>query len=153
MTELVAALFRIAFLVGLWLFIFFVANVIRTDLIGQTVTEDEIGLSRRERRQRRRQPAGPQRAVVIAGSSTGVEIPLADVVTIGRASSQTLTIDDDFASTKHAIIRKDGAGNWIVEDLHSTNGTFVNGTQVFEPTLISTGDLVRIGRTQIRLEE
>lgn len=167
MTELVVAALRVGFLAILWLFILFVANIIRTDLIGQTVPADEVGLGRKARREHRRaarahrgaggpQPAvevGPTRATVIAGRSVGEQAALEGVLTIGRSSGQALTIDDDYASTRHAIVRQDGVGNWVVEDLNSTNGTYVNGTMITRPTVIGAGDLIRIGRTQIQLEQ
>lgn len=141
----------------MWLFILFVANIVRTDLIGRSVPASEVQVSRPSAREQRRKAKaakkGPRRLVVVAGTSTGGQVPLLGTISIGRSSDQTLTIEDDYASTKHAVVRPDDEGGWVVEDLRSTNGTFVNGVQISEPTRVGTGDHIRIGRTQMKLEK
>ena len=63
------------------------------------------------------------------------------------AADCTLPIDDDYASTRHAEFSPGIDGAWFVEDLASTNGTHVNGERIENPTRLSVGDEVRIGRT------
>ena len=70
----------------------------------------------------------------------------------GRAASSAVLVDDDYSSSRHAQLVPVGDGSWVVEDLNSTNGTYVNGTRVTQPTRVGVGDVIRIGRTQLRLE-
>ena len=73
-------------------------------------------------------------------------------VTLGRASENDLVLDDDeFASVKHARIEPRRDGVWL-QDLESTNGTFVNGTKVTRPQKLSPGDVIRVGETDLRYE-
>src|SRR5215472_3717606 len=140
MNALELTLIRIGFLAVLWLFVIAAVGVVRTDLFGQ--------VSRRRRRTTAdvRQPAPrppqaparparqarsvPQRLLVTAGSLTGTAIGLTDQqITIGRADDATLVLTDDYASTRHArLFPQDG--QWLVEDLGSTNGTYLNRQKV-----------------------
>jgi pSer/pThr/pTyr-binding forkhead associated (FHA) protein len=73
-------------------------------------------------------------------------------VTVGRAAENDLVLDDDeFASVKHARIEPRRDGVWL-QDLQSTNGTFVNGTKVNRPLKLSPGDVIRVGETDLRYE-
>ena len=73
-------------------------------------------------------------------------------VTVGRSSENDLVLDsDEFASTKHARIEPRRDGVWV-EDLDSTNGTFVNGMKVKQRHKLSPGDVIRIGETDLRYE-
>lgn len=93
----------------------------------------------------------PSELVVTAGSLAGTRIPLSDSsVLIGRAPTSTLVINDDFASSRHARIFQQ-AGEWLVEDLGSTNGTFVGGQQISGPLPLSVGSTVQIGQSTIEL--
>ena len=79
-------------------------------------------------------------------------MPVDTVINLGRAADSTLLLDDDFASARHAQLVQLGETTWMVHDLNSTNGTYVNGKPVTEPTPITIGDVVRIGKTLMRLE-
>jgi pSer/pThr/pTyr-binding forkhead associated (FHA) protein len=71
---------------------------------------------------------------------------------VGRDPGSGITLDgDDFASSRHASIEPRADGVWV-EDLGSTNGTFVNGERIDARTLVRAGDAVRIGQTELRLE-
>jgi pSer/pThr/pTyr-binding forkhead associated (FHA) protein len=73
-------------------------------------------------------------------------------VTVGRSPENDLVLDsDEFASTKHARIEPRRDGVWV-EDLDSTNGTFVNGMKVKQRHKLSAGDVIRIGETDLRYE-
>ena len=73
-------------------------------------------------------------------------------VTVGRAAENDLVLDDDeFASVKHARIEPRRDGVWL-QDLQSTNGTFVNGSKVTRPLKLSPGDVIRVGETDLRYE-
>jgi pSer/pThr/pTyr-binding forkhead associated (FHA) protein len=73
-------------------------------------------------------------------------------VTLGRSSENDLVLDeDDFASVKHARIEPRRDGVWV-EDLDSTNGTFVNGIKLTRPQKLTPGDVIRVGETDLRYE-
>ena len=73
-------------------------------------------------------------------------------VTVGRAAENDLVLEDDeFASVKHARIEPRRDGVWL-QDLESTNGTFVNGAKVTRPRKLSPGDVIRVGETDLRYE-
>jgi hypothetical protein len=159
MSTLTLLLIRLAFLAVLWLFVIAAVGVVRTDLFGTS----------RPRRQRRRQRKAPQvkaarpprpgrvgrsaphRLLVTAGGLAGTSIGLADQqITIGRANDATLVLHDDYASTRHArLFPQDG--QWIVEDLGSTNGTYLDRQKVTQPTPVPPGVPIRIGKTVLEL--
>ena len=71
-------------------------------------------------------------------------------VTIGRADDSTLVLTDDYASARHArLVPQDG--QWVVEDLGSTNGTYLDRDKVTRPTIVPPGAVIRIGKTVIEL--
>ena len=156
MNELTLTLIRVAFLAVLWLFVIAEIGVVRTDLSGNSG-----GRSRAARRQAQapRAAAKPQRArrgqphvlVVTAGSLKGTTIDLSEQqITLGRANDATLVLNDDYASSRHArIFPQDG--QWIVEDLGSTNGTYLDRQKVTRPTPVPAGVPVRIGKTVLEL--
>ncbi|MBM2850996.1 MAG: putative domain containing protein, partial [Anaerolineales bacterium] len=73
------------------------------------------------------------------------------LTSIGRASTNTIPLPDETASLEHALITHRN-GKWWLEDLDSRNGTTLNGQAVTTPTVVSTGDVVGLGRTQFKLE-
>ncbi|NEA69124.1 FHA domain-containing protein, partial [Streptomyces sp. SID12488] len=75
----------------------------------------------------------------------------ASAVVIGRAPSCTLVLDDDYSSSRHARIFPQG-DQWFVEDLGSTNGTFVGEQKVEQPTPVPNGTAVRIGQSLLELQ-
>ena len=102
-----------------------------------------------------RRPGGPrsapQQLLVTAGALAGTSLGLADQqITIGRANDATLVLNDDYASTRHArLFPQDG--QWIVEDLGSTNGTYLDRQKVTQPTPVPVGVPIRIGKTVLEL--
>jgi len=129
---------RLGFLALLYVFLFFVARVLLRDL-----------------RAASRGPAEPGRLVVLASPSgepaVGTIYPLDAVTTLGRDLTNTVVVDDAFASTEHAVLTFRGRV-WYVEDRGSTNGTFVNGLQVAGPTAMGFGDQLQIGEVRFRLD-
>ncbi len=92
-----------------------------------------------------------RRLVITGGPRAGLEIDLPDdQLTIGRSSDSDLVIRDDYTSTHHArlMVWND---EWVVQDLDSTNGTYVQGTRVTTPTPVPPGVPVRIGTTTFEL--
>lgn len=86
------------------------------------------------------------------GWKPGTRLPLEPYTTIGRRLSNTIQLEDDFASGEHTRISIHEDGNWWVEDAGSTNGTYVNGVKITAPTMVRSGDTVGIGRVELRLE-
>ena len=87
------------------------------------------------------------------GALTGTSLPLRESGTvIGRNPECALVLDDDFASGRHAkIFHRDGA--WFVEDLGSTNGTFLGAERLTGPVRVEVGTTLRIGKTVIELRK
>lgn len=77
--------------------------------------------------------------------------PLLPVTSIGRASGNTVVLTDDYVSNEHALLMLRGQ-QWWLEDLNSRNGTYLNGVPLQEPTIVSPGDLLTIGRTELKVE-
>jgi hypothetical protein len=69
----------------------------------------------------------------------------------GRSSDTDIYLDDTFVSSKHVLFEASASG-LLVEDLHSTNGTQVNGADISQPTMLSPGDRVEVGDTIFRVE-
>ena len=89
--------------------------------------------------------------VIVEGALTGTAVPLgSSPIIIGRAPDATIVLDDDFVSTHHARLTPNG-NHWIVEDLGSTNGTWIDRTRVSTPTVFRPGTQLRIGRTSMEL--
>jgi hypothetical protein len=83
----------------------------------------------------------------------GVDLVLNSApLTVGRGEENDVALaGDDFASARHARFEPRRDGVWI-RDVGSTNGTFVNGTQLERPRKLALGDIVRIGQTDLRFE-
>jgi hypothetical protein len=150
--EIVLQVFRFGFLLLLWLFIYAAFRVVRADLFGgraarvASVPPRAAAAPGRKRGQR-----GPRSLVVTAGPLTGTKITLGDQpILIGRADDSTLVLTDDFASSRHARLTNRG-GAWYVEDLGSTNGTYLDQQRVQGPLLVQPGQPIRIGQTVLEL--
>jgi pSer/pThr/pTyr-binding forkhead associated (FHA) protein len=168
MNALTLTLIRLAFLAVLWLFVIAAVGVVRTDLFG-TATGSSRRQARKQRAPRPRPPqpanparppkpgrsprSAPQQLLVTAGALAGTSLGLADQqITIGRANDATLVLNDDYASTRHArLFPQDG--QWIVEDLGSTNGTYLDRQKVTQPTPVPVGVPIRIGKTVLELRK
>jgi hypothetical protein len=149
---------KIAFLVLLYLF---VVRVIRSagrerqepsqdSMILTPAAAAAAGLGRGQRTR------GTVRLVVRRSPSLedGARFPLNSApVTVGRGGQNDLVLTgDEFASARHARIEVRGDGAWVL-DLESTNGTFVNGTRVAGAQRLEAGDVLRVGETDLVLEE
>ncbi len=158
MSEFLVAILRIAYLALLWVFILLVGNTVRTDMFGRRVatrngSAGATGASTpRSGRRRARHEPQPGQLRILSGSRAGQLIPLADRILVGRGGDSNLPIEDDYASTHHAEFTQGVDGAWFVEDLRSTNGTYVNGERIEELTRLGIGDEVRIGRTTMAVE-
>lgn len=172
MSELVLLLLRIGFLVLMWFFVFGVVYSLRADLFGMRArklpAEATAGAPAAAaaaavppapaRPSSARPSSGPatvataKRLVITSGPKAGLELPLgSDAMTIGRSSESALVIRDDYTSSHHArlLLRGD---TWAIQDLDSTNGTFVAGQRVTGgPVSLSLGTPVKVGATTFEL--
>ncbi|MCZ4511365.1 pSer/pThr/pTyr-binding forkhead associated (FHA) protein [Streptomyces phaeochromogenes] len=174
MSELTLTVMRLGFLAVLWLFVIVAVQVIRSDLFGTRVTQRGSRRDANRPQQTARQAAPPQqrqqaappsgggrqrrgaptKLVVSEGILTGTTVALqGQTITLGRAHDSTIVLDDDYASSRHARIYPDRDGQWIVEDLGSTNGTYLDRNRLTTPTPIPLGAPIRIGKTVIELRK
>ena len=159
MNELSLTIIRVAFLAVLWLFVIAAIGVVRTDLLGGPSTSARRGKMRQAQAPRQGRPAkqaragrgAPRTLLVTAGALKGTSLDLTQQqITLGRANDATLVLNDDYASSRHArIFPQDG--QWIVEDLGSTNGTYLDRQKVTRPTPVPLGVPIRIGKTVLEL--
>ncbi len=154
MPALILQLTRIGFLVLLCLFVLAAIRVIRADL--RYAGEPRAGSGRRgEGVGSAASPPSdrlyPSALVVTAGSLAGTRLRLGPgPILIGRAEDSTLVLDDDYASSRHARLTQQGQ-QYFLEDLGSTNGTYLDRARVTTPTPVPIGVPIRIGRTVIEL--
>jgi pSer/pThr/pTyr-binding forkhead associated (FHA) protein len=176
MSELTLTVMRLGFLAVLWLFVIVAVQVIRSDLFGAKMAQRTTTATRRTPaptaptarqqppQQQARRPQNPDtgrsrrgaptQLVVTQGSLAGTTVALqGQTITLGRAHDSTIVLDDDYASSRHARIYPDQSGQWIVEDLNSTNGTYLDRMRLTSPTPLQPGVAIRIGRTVIELRK
>jgi pSer/pThr/pTyr-binding forkhead associated (FHA) protein len=154
--EIVFFAIKIGFVALLWLAVLFVVLAVRADLFGPRPAR--AGVDRGRPARAAKPPKAPKgergRArtlLVTEGALTGTRITLGTAaITVGRAEDSTLVIADDFASSRHARFSPRGE-QWLVEDLGSTNGTYLDRDKVTGPTLVPNGVPVRIGKTTVEL--
>lgn len=82
---------------------------------------------------------------------TGEAYPLLPLTSLGRSPTNSIPIDDTFASGEHALVAMRG-GQWWLEDRQSRNGTLLNDIPVIEPMVITHGDIIAIGQIKFRVE-
>ena len=204
MSELTLTLLRLGLLALLWIFIFGVVGVLRTDIYGTQVSRrtqrkamrrqekaqektqeksggkagagaagvaagagalaggagspgtspvaiDEQGAGQGRGRGRRKSPATPTTLLVTEGPLAGTSLPLRGAgILIGRNPECALVLDDDYASGRHCRIYQ-GSTGWMVEDLGSTNGTFIGRDRLTVPVPVEVGTSLRIGKTVLEL--
>lgn len=180
-SELTLLVLRIGFLLLLWLFIFGIVYALRSDLFGHRVRKikadaalvpaaaipvTEIpaatpaaAFAGSAPRTSPGSDAGmalstnTTRLVLTSGPKAGTEFPLGtESVTIGRSSDSSLVIRDDYTSTHHARLML-WNDEWMLQDLDSTNGTFLAGTRVTVPTKVPLNATVKIGATSFELRQ
>lgn len=159
MSELALTLLRLGFLVLLWVGVLFTLSVLRRDLRAPREARP-VALAAGQQQpvqapaaRRARSSGKGTRLVVTEGPLSGTVVPLgATPVTIGRAADSTLVLEDDYASTNHCRIYSAG-GEWVVEDLNSTNGTWLDRTRITRPTVLQLGVPLRIGRSVMQVRK
>jgi len=168
MSELTYMLLKFGFLALMWVFVFGVVYALRSDLFGQRVRR--VVARAREEQVTARPGAGgvavldgprstapapgarlPRRLVVTDGPKAGIEIDLPEEeLTIGRSGDSGLVIRDDFTSSRHARLLHWPDG-WVIQDLDSTNGTFLDGVRVHAPTPVPLRTPITIGTSTFEL--
>lgn len=170
MSEVTITLLRLGYLALLWVLVLSAMSVLRRDLYGTRISDRRRAArqatapaappapaaaapeGRAPRRTRGGASSSPTRLVVTEGPLRGTIIPLGtSSVLVGRSPSCTLVLDDDYSSSRHARLFPQADG-WYVEDLGSTNGTFVGEHRIEAPTLLPTGTPVRVGRSVLELQ-
>ncbi|PPB48549.1 FHA domain-containing protein [Arthrobacter pityocampae] len=155
--ELTVTLFRFGFLILLWVLVLSTVGALRRDLaVGR---RNRVGAP--TAREIRRNPelmeeppparAAARRLVVTEGPLAGTNLDLAaSPILLGRAQEATLVLDDDYASGRHARLFPQGS-RWFIEDLGSTNGTYLAGAQLTRALPVEPNVPIRIGKTVIEL--
>ena len=161
MQDPVAVALKFGFLAVLYLFLLWVARSSLRDLSSHeeaSIVADTGPAAVAVPRRRQRGPdlrAGvePRLEVVAAmGLEPGTDFDISEGATMGRAEGADIEIDDPFASSVHARIFPRGQFMYI-EDMGSTNGTFLNGRRLRAAERLKVGDTVRIGETEYRYQE
>ena len=160
MSELTLFLIRIAYLAILWIFVLSAISVVRSDMFGARVEQAPRADRKAERAARKRdtkpakRPRGaPTQVVVTEGANQGESASLDRApILIGRGTDAAIRLDDDYVSTRHARIASSG-DQWFVEDLGSTNGTYIGASRITQPTVINLGTQIRIGKTTLELRK
>lgn len=156
MSELTLFLIRIAYLAILWIFVLSAISVIRSDMFGARMPTTPGGAKPPKQPKQKAPPkrrGAPTHVAVVQGPNTGITAALADApILIGRGNDAAIRLDDDYVSTRHARIAASG-DQWFVEDLGSTNGTYLGNQRLTQPTTIMLGSQVRIGKTVLELRK
>ncbi len=146
---------KLVLLALLYLFLFRAVRAVTADLYGprqrrsRPPPRPSVADSATTRRSRR----PPRELVIHPPEGEPRVVPLeGEQVTLGRSDRVTVRLEDAYVSDEHAAIRPDGDG-WAVRDLGSTNGTYLNGAKVTQPTTVGAGDQLRVGKTRIEVRK
>ncbi|MFT4008819.1 MAG: FHA domain-containing protein [Nocardioidaceae bacterium] len=168
-TDFTLLLIRLAYLVVLWTFVLSVVSVIRSDMFGARVETSRAGRREAKAQQKAQQKANakaakqagstkrprgaPSHVYIVDGPNAGdtISLDLAPLL-IGRGTDAQIRLDDDYVSTRHARIANSG-DQWYVEDLGSTNGTYIENHRITQPTALTPGQRIRIGKTTMELRK
>ena len=150
MADFTVLVLKIAFLVILWLFIILIAAVVSSDMSGrrQRKSKDSPAVPRPPKPRKNE----PWVLAIDSGVHAGDRLQLVPEVHIGRSQACELVLEDDYVSQMHALLRHNDNGGWLIQDMGSTNGTFVNQIKIDQPVQVGVSDIIRIGSVQMRLE-
>ncbi len=163
MSELTLTLIKLGFLAVLWLFVLSAVSVIRSDVFGTKAPANAPRPKARPKekaRQKKSEPKSrkPSRGVptklqVVSGPNAGQSVPLSDQpILLGRGTDAAIRLDDDYVSTRHARFATNGE-QWFVEDVGSTNGTYLGSQRITSPVPVGLGIQVRLGKTIVELRK
>lgn len=151
-SALIVAVVKYGLLALLWVFIIAAVRTMRTDLSGRgsSGAPPTVGKPVKGPKPAKKKGIG-RKLVVTEGALQGTTVTLGMApVTLGRAHDSTLVLTDDYASNKHARLYPTG-DTWTLEDLGSTNGTWLGATKVTRPVVVPLGVPIRIGKTSIEI--
>lgn len=167
MSELTLTLIKLGFLAVLWMFVLSAVSVIRSDIFG---TKAPAGAGKatapapKPKKERSRAPlptakrskaprGTPTKLQIVSGPNSGQSVPLTDKpILLGRGTDAAIRLNDDYVSTRHARFATNGE-QWFVEDLGSTNGTYLGSQRITSPVPIALGTQVRLGKTIVELRK
>lgn len=159
MSELTLTLIKLGFLAVLWLFVLSAISVIRTDIFGTKVQTPKPPKGQKQPKQQkpakrsRRVRGAPNKLLIIDGPNAGQSVPVGtEPILLGRGTDAAIRLDDDYVSTRHARFATNGE-QWFVEDLGSTNGTYIGSQRVTSPVPVAIGTAVRLGKTIVELRK
>ena len=162
MSDLTLTLIKIGFLAVLWLFVLSAVSDIRSDIFGakapaaKAKRQPKAAAAPKPAKGGRKQrtPRGaPTKLQVVSGPNSGQSVPLGEgPVLLGRGTDAAIRLDDDYVSTRHARFATNGE-QWFVEDLGSTNGTYLGSQRITSPTPVGLGLQVRLGKTIVELRK
>ena len=164
MSALLITLLRFGFLALLWIFVLVVILTIRHDVFGTQVRPRSATAKKRKRKKYQKptnakvQASAPPQPhnfslVVVQGQLAGTRLHISSApLMIGRSPDSALVLDDGYASSRHARIYCEG-DRVILEDLNSTNGTWLGSVQIHEPTVVPAGAQITIGKTVLEVHE
>ena len=157
MSELTLFLIKISYLAILWIVVLSAISVVRSDMFGARVPQAARAAAAPRTKKQSKPPrkgrGTPTHVLVVDGSNKGERAELDQApILIGRGSDAAIRLDDDYVSTRHARIASSG-DQWFVEDLGSTNGTYLGTRRLTQPAAVQTGSQIRIGKTTIELKK
>jgi|SRR5664279_694277 pSer/pThr/pTyr-binding forkhead associated (FHA) protein len=160
MSELTLTLIKLGFLAVLWLFVLSAVSVIRSDIFGTKAPTPSRQRSPKNKAKpqrpskSRKPPRGnPSALHVVSGANQGQSVPLGEgPILLGRGTDAAIRLDDDYVSTRHARFATNGE-QWFVEDLGSTNGTYIGSQRITTPIPVGLGIQVRVGKTVVELRK
>jgi len=152
-------LLRAIILVLLWGFVVAAIVAVRHDVFvtrpgrAPAPAKPPRGSAARAQRPAKADKSAARKLVVTDGALAGTTVTLTtDAVTIGRADDSTIVLSDDFVSTRHARLVP-GEGQWLLEDLGSPNGPYLDRRRVTAPTPVPVGVPIRVGKTVMELRK
>ncbi len=153
MSPFVLSVLKYALVALLYFFIFRALRSVATDLSGRRAPSNQ-GQGPKASKSKAKAPRGGRAPTTLVVHAPEARKPrsvrLSDGLEIGRAEACQVRLEDTYASQHHAkLSTRDGA--WMLEDLGSTNGTYLNDRRVGAPTEVHAGDVVRIGKTVLEL--
>lgn len=151
MSELTLTVIKLGFLAMLWLLVISATSAMRADLFG--VRPAKPVQPQRSARGSKASRGAPSKVVIIDGPDRGRSVPLTGApVTFGRGSGCTVPLSDEYVSTQHArLLFHDG--QWYVEDLGSTNGTYIGNERLTRSVPVGARSRIRLGKTVIELRK
>ena len=170
MSEATLTLLKLGFLLLLYLFLFRAVRAVYLEISPRRAARAQVhpqvpvpvpaamvapvaadpAMRRQAAKERKGKRGMSELRFVAPPDHAGRAVPLDGEIVIGRAAGCTIRIDDTFASQSHARVWK-GESGWMVEDLGSTNGTFLNQQRLTGPARAKKGDRIQVGQTVLEL--